>query len=155
MAVFSLGSPIVTDVTYNFDTPFDVIVGGANSAFGGSSVVEQDENILSGIEGNGSIMFLGTYSSIRFTVPTNESWHGFTIGVQPIPVPAAVWLFGSGLLGLIGIARISELLNRFADGPTGSLSCEGYVHFCPRKLRCYQVAAASRTVPDLPEILSK
>ena len=27
------------------------------------------------------------------------------IGVAPIPVPAAVWLFGSGLLGLIGIAR--------------------------------------------------
>ena len=25
--------------------------------------------------------------------------------VQPIPVPAAVWLFGSGLLGLVGIAR--------------------------------------------------
>lgn len=25
--------------------------------------------------------------------------------VQPVPVPAAVWLFGSGLLGLIGIAR--------------------------------------------------
>jgi hypothetical protein len=25
--------------------------------------------------------------------------------VNPVPVPAAVWLFGSGLLGLIGIAR--------------------------------------------------
>jgi hypothetical protein len=24
---------------------------------------------------------------------------------QPVPVPAAVWLFGSGLLGLVGIAR--------------------------------------------------
>ena len=26
-------------------------------------------------------------------------------GVPPIPVPAAVWLFGSGLLGLVGVAR--------------------------------------------------
>ena len=26
-------------------------------------------------------------------------------GVSPVPVPAAVWLFGSGLLGLIGVAR--------------------------------------------------
>jgi hypothetical protein len=26
-------------------------------------------------------------------------------GPQPVPVPAAVWLFGSGLLGLVGIAR--------------------------------------------------
>ena len=25
--------------------------------------------------------------------------------VNPIPVPAAVWLFGSGLLGLVGVAR--------------------------------------------------
>jgi hypothetical protein len=28
-----------------------------------------------------------------------------TPGNSPVPVPAAVWLFGSGLLGLIGIAR--------------------------------------------------
>ena len=26
-------------------------------------------------------------------------------GVSPVPVPAALWLFGSGLLGLIGMAR--------------------------------------------------
>ena len=25
--------------------------------------------------------------------------------VAPVPVPAAVWLFGSGLLGLLGVAR--------------------------------------------------
>ena len=25
--------------------------------------------------------------------------------VQPVPVPAAVWLFGSGLIGLVGVAR--------------------------------------------------
>ncbi len=27
------------------------------------------------------------------------------VTVNPVPVPAAVWLFGSGLLGLVGIAR--------------------------------------------------
>ena len=27
------------------------------------------------------------------------------VNVAPVPIPAAVWLFGSGLLGLIGIAR--------------------------------------------------
>jgi hypothetical protein len=25
--------------------------------------------------------------------------------VSPVPIPAAVWLFGSGLLGLVGMAR--------------------------------------------------
>jgi len=24
---------------------------------------------------------------------------------NPVPIPAAVWLFGSGLIGLVGIAR--------------------------------------------------
>ena len=28
-----------------------------------------------------------------------------TTGTSPVPVPAAVWLFGSGLLGLIGFAK--------------------------------------------------
>ena len=27
------------------------------------------------------------------------------VAVAPVPVPAAVWLFGSGLLGLVGLAR--------------------------------------------------
>ena len=31
------------------------------------------------------------------------SWSSSTVGV--VPVPAALWLFGSGLLGLVGIAR--------------------------------------------------
>jgi len=35
------------------------------------------------------------------------SWAGVALvrDVSPVPVPAAVWLFGSGLLGLIGVAR--------------------------------------------------
>jgi len=28
-----------------------------------------------------------------------------TVNVSAVPIPAAVWLFGSGLLGLIGVAR--------------------------------------------------
>lgn len=34
------------------------------------------------------------------------TYQGATINIlQPVPVPAAVWLFGSGLIGLVGIAR--------------------------------------------------
>ena len=33
------------------------------------------------------------------------SWAVHAGNVSPVPIPAAVWLFGSGLLGLIGVAR--------------------------------------------------
>ena len=38
---------------------------------------------------------------------TDESWglDNVKIDVAPVPVPPAVWLFGSGLLGLVGVAR--------------------------------------------------
>jgi len=42
-----------------------------------------------------------------FLIPDESG--GFTteafVSVAPVPVPAAMWLFGSGLLGLVGIAR--------------------------------------------------
>ena len=45
-------------------------------------------------------------------MPQNGPFAGFNANfnanlapVSTVPVPAAVWLFGSGLLGLVGIAR--------------------------------------------------
>ena len=47
----------------------------------------------------------------------SSNWEGIGVGwsdgyfsvglgtVEPVPVPAAVWLFGSGLLGLFGVAK--------------------------------------------------
>jgi hypothetical protein len=49
-------------------------------------------------------------SSIGFTQPENDGIAYDHLAVQynapvPVPVPATMWLFGSGLLGLIGVAR--------------------------------------------------
>ena len=43
------------------------------------------------------------YGGARYpTLPMNALLY---IDPSPVPVPAAVWLFGSGLLGLVGVAR--------------------------------------------------
>jgi hypothetical protein len=50
----------------------------------------------------------GTYTNLSGNLVYERSVyieHGVTGNLSPIPVPAAVWLFGSGLLGLVGIAR--------------------------------------------------
>jgi len=42
------------------------------------------------------------------TMPVNIPSHtlpGSGFGQAAVPIPAAVWLFGSGILGLVGIAR--------------------------------------------------
>ncbi|MDX2507825.1 MAG: VPLPA-CTERM sorting domain-containing protein [Gammaproteobacteria bacterium] len=44
-------------------------------------------------------------SSVEFSVPIGYRYTLDNIAISSVPLPAAVWLFGSGLIGLIGIAR--------------------------------------------------
>ena len=51
--------------------------------------------------------FVGGGSAIALNGPTNASV-GYTLSINttsPVPVPAAAWLLGSGLVGLFGVAR--------------------------------------------------
>jgi hypothetical protein len=54
---------------------------------------------------DGGASFLTPYTSIASTSGTQE--FGWFLGAESftVPIPGAIWLFGSGLLGLIGIAR--------------------------------------------------
>jgi hypothetical protein len=38
-----------------------------------------------------------------------EEWGAAGLGVSAIPVPASVWLFGTALLGFIGISRRTKV----------------------------------------------
>lgn len=37
--------------------------------------------------------------------PLIDLYETGTVNVNPVPIPPAVWLFGSGLLGMVGVAR--------------------------------------------------
>ena len=69
-------------------------------------------------EPHGTIRFLGTFSSLTWRSLTSENWNGFTLGIEgtadevfppnAVPVPAAVWLFGTALIGLVGLGKRSK-----------------------------------------------
>jgi len=106
VAIWSLGQPGLT-ASFTFSETPTLQIGGPNSIYGGNPIVV-NENIVSGNEGNGVILFEGIFSSISFT-NTNENWYAFTVGANGgaavIPIPASVWLFVAGLFGLVGVAR--------------------------------------------------
>lgn len=45
---------------------------------------------------------------IEMSGTSNPGASGFALELAPVPIPGAAWLFGSGLIGLIGIARKKE-----------------------------------------------
>ena len=52
--------------------------------------------------------FFNMYYGSQYRNDKNSSLYGWAVqsgDVSAVPVPAAVWLFGSGLLGLVGVAR--------------------------------------------------
>lgn len=82
----------------DFQTPEQQIFTTSQQALWGSFTMNEAVNA-----GNGWLPTAGMSGNI-----ITGGFDGVVIGqwqVEPVPVPAAVWLFGSGLIGLIGIAR--------------------------------------------------
>jgi len=65
-----------------------------------------DAEILLGYNatGNGAIYY-GSFTLEIETDVANIGAVSTETGISAVPVPAAVWLFGSGLLGLMGVAK--------------------------------------------------
>lgn len=110
MAILSMGQTGVV-VDYAFDTPFDILNQGVGHFGGGpNALTEEAGDVLRGREGHGLIQFQGTVTSISWTIPNAEFWHGFQIGyvdaeqMAPIPIPASGILLLAALGGL-GLAR--------------------------------------------------
>lgn len=91
-ATFSGGGTIMLVDDYNF--VLGMSWDGGSSWYGDSSY-----SLAGGSPDSYQINFDGFNAGLEVM--------GSTLGVdlQPVPVPAAVWLFGSGLVGLAAIAR--------------------------------------------------
>lgn len=107
MAIWSLGQPSIQS-SFNFTSsePFTIESGGPSAEFGGSSIFVCSGNSMAvcGSEGNGTVQFHGTFSSITWTNPVFENYYGFTVGAagssSPVPEPGTLLLLGSACLGL-------------------------------------------------------
>jgi len=72
----------------------------------GGTITQTVLGVAPGVTTN---LFTGFVGLSSLVVTSNDGafpvMDNITVDVSAVPVPAAVWLFGSGLLGLIGIAR--------------------------------------------------
>jgi hypothetical protein len=105
LAIVSLGQPSVP-VTYDFDTPFSVLSEGRGFWGDGSYTLGAGDS-LTGYELHAVLQFSGLASAISWTSSPNENWHGVTVGLAPVPLPAALPIFGVGLalMGFVGRRR--------------------------------------------------
>jgi hypothetical protein len=102
IAIWSLGQGGNTP-SFDFTTlPFSVVAGGPSVNYNGLPIFQSGNSVL-GTEGNGTVQFVGTFSSISWTNPTNEDWYGFTVGVGAVP-EASTWLML--ILGFAGIGFV-------------------------------------------------
>lgn len=81
--------------TSNSQTNAVANLTGASLALDGSAAIVS----ASAVSGWG--FFAGTPYTEMFSLDFSAG----AVVASPVPVPAAVWLFGSGLLGLVGVAR--------------------------------------------------
>lgn len=104
----------VDDVTTPGNTAWSPFTTGTVTTTWGSITGAQVANVGPTLNGDGLDDFTATLvqASIMGTDnahlkgnPVLEVWNVNIVSVSAVPIPAALWLFGSGLLGLIGLSR--------------------------------------------------
>lgn len=109
------GSPTALEGLFGGTAPaggsidFAFYYDDGNAEFGTTALITSAAGNTNGFGGSGSsaVSVTDPYSlTIIATIHhPGAAISSFDAEIRVIPVPAAVWLFGSGLLGLVGIAR--------------------------------------------------
>ena len=110
-AIWSLGASGNT-ASFVFNQTPTFVVGGPSAEYGGSAITVSGKTV-SGTEGNGTIEFIGTFTSITWTNPNSEYWYGFNVGydaVAPVPEPStwAMMILGFCCLGFLAYRKNSR-----------------------------------------------
>lgn len=103
---FATTSGLFVDVpeAVTFDASSATATSGTLSLIGGNSFVIAITDGIDWFTDNGGIINLGA-DSYAISFDSSDPTSVVAIDVAPVPVPAAVWLFGTGLMGLVGVAR--------------------------------------------------
>jgi hypothetical protein len=73
---------------------------------GGAPLLQDASGVLGGIGGSPIVTGIFRGFNVNFDIGSGNSMT--VLNVNAVPIPAAVWLFGSGLFGLIGFARYKK-----------------------------------------------
>lgn len=103
-----LGPGPCNDISFDtgiLSTTIETTIGAELDIFARLNIFSQAWN-FQGDGGFGSADFFDTYGLLLTPITEGvELGYDITPATNVVPVPAAVWLFSSGLIGLIGIAR--------------------------------------------------
>lgn len=90
---------------------FDLLLDGS-SVFTGSTSVTNDSFYYIGFSGGGfdTVLVRDNWGGGSFYSGTENGLTLDAIETSAVPIPTAVWLFGSGLIGLIGISRCKKVV---------------------------------------------
>ena len=78
----------------------DGVVNGEGDLIHGSFAINSRKGAVQGDATSG-----GTFDVLLFDTSTMDNRTMAVWTVSAVPIPASVWLFGSGLIGLVGLAR--------------------------------------------------
>ena len=108
-AIISMGQQS-DPVSYTFNHAFTITYQGTGwwgtCATGSQPCLVETGNVLTGTEGDGTLLFNEPITSISWTAQPSENWHGFTVGTTTTtPEPSSMALLGTGLIGLVPMVR--------------------------------------------------